>query len=216
VSSHGRTRRLFNGGSRLAVTTADIIDGRAKPTRPRPARYTRAALALLIAAATVGAYAIGRGTAPTPARAVVAAALPHRYADVDFASLTWTRRPFLVAPLTVRCGMIVYIGTHGEHDAAGQMCRVRIRVTSTVPTFASFDWNWVTLRTDHRAYRPDYQMMVIARQQATPVSIGARDTLDMDVWFDFPRADHPLAVALTGSTPTASLPQAHWPLPPPL
>jgi hypothetical protein len=184
-------------------------------TTPAPRRRTLAlvaALALLIGAGTAAATAaaLWPDTAKTP--------VPYVYEGDAVVDSAPARSDFLEARVTAyHCGIAFITGTHAEHNAKGQICRVGVRLDNQQPVTANIDSRIQTLVLDNGTEVPiDDESMQIKRQQQVQ-QLGARNIIVLSYWFDIPADRRATAIRIraTPQTPPAEiqLPAHTWPAP---
>lgn len=136
---------------------------------------------------------------------------PYTYPDdavVDSAPL---HSGFLEVRVTAfRCGMTFITGTHAEHVASGQICRIGVRLDNQQAVTANIDSRLQVLVLDDGTEVPidDVSMMVKRQQQVQ--QMGARNIVVLSYWFDIPADRHPAAIRVRA---TVELPPAEVPLP---
>jgi hypothetical protein len=111
-----------------------------------------------------------------------------------------------VAVIAVRPHAGFLLGTHAEFRPRGEFARLRVAVQNDLSTFQSFTWADMVLVTgDGVAHTPDWQAMVIKRQQEE-TTISAQGRLEFDVWYDVPRGSTLRTFRLTNLDPVAEVP----------
>ncbi|WP_045876430.1 hypothetical protein [Pseudofrankia sp. DC12] len=170
---------------------------------PRRAREPRRAKRLvLVVGAAVGLLAVGGGlgfvggrlSAPTGRssdRAVRPEEKAQHAAAVRYGNLTFR-------PTGLTCGLQWAFGTHAELEARGQYCRLGVVVENVDSTFHDL----VTGRqrlvdAAGTAYAPSFDVMR-AKRQPDSITIGARDAVEIDLWFDVPATARVVAARLVG------------------
>ncbi len=104
----------------------------------------------------------------------------------------------LLTPVGVECGLTFLIGTHGEIDYPGQLCRLRLAVTNQDSKFHAFPTaDQRLVDTGGAAVAPDRQAMTVKRQDEAP-RIGATDTSIVALYFALPRGHTPKLFRLHG------------------
>lgn len=107
---------------------------------------------------------------------------------------------FAVRLLDARCGITYLTGTHAEFDPRNPLCRIRERVRSLDATYHSFGTSRQQLVLENGAtVTPSIDAMNIKRQPDA-VDVGARDVLELDVYFEPPPGIRPDGVRIYGDT----------------
>jgi len=107
---------------------------------------------------------------------------------------------FAVRLLDARCGITYLTGTHAEFDPHNPLCRVRERVRSLDATYHSFSTARQQLMLANGAnVSPSIDAMNIKRQPDS-VNVGARDVVELDVYFEPPPGGAPVSVRFYGDT----------------
>lgn len=203
----------------------------------RPARRdTAVALGALLAGAAVAtAVAVaawpartGSGSAETASgSAKTAAASPTLTPDPVNETLrpkeivlpspsTYTSGKIIVEPLRMACGLSEVIGTHGEQEADGQYCFVRVAVTANDTFTHTFDTHKTALTTTAGASIPvAYAAQEVKRQPLEIAPVGSHDRYEFDIYYDVPRAATVNGFTFSdgegGPTVRAPLPVRTWP-----
>lgn len=128
----------------------------------------------------------------------------------------YTSGKIVVEPLRMSCGLSEVIGTHGEQEADGQFCLVRIALTN-VDTFThSFDTHKTALTTTAGASIPvSYPAQEVKRQPLEIAQVGSHDRYELDIYYDVPRDATVNGFTFSdgegGPTVRAPLPARTWP-----
>ncbi|MGF7233475.1 MAG: hypothetical protein ACQSGP_00735 [Frankia sp.] len=164
-------------------------------TPPRTVVLTVAVGAVVVGAVFAGGFASGRAT--TPARSSDRAGrirpgetVLHRPAVTD--------NNLSLRPTGITCGLRWVVGTHADLEAHGQYCRLGLEVTNRDATF--HDLTTAAQRlvvVGGRSYAPSLDATRVERQPDV-ATIGARDVVDLDVWFDIPASDRVAGTRLVG------------------
>jgi hypothetical protein len=145
----------------------------------RRALLAGVAVGLLVVGGGVG-FAVGRVSAPAGRvadRAVRPAEKVQHAAAVRYGNLTFR-------PTGLTCGMHWAFGTHAELEAKGQFCRLGVVVENVDSTFHDVVLAQQRLfDATGRAYPPSFDVMR-AKRQPDSITIGARDAVELDLWFD--------------------------------
>ncbi|GAA2039793.1 hypothetical protein GCM10009839_47240 [Catenulispora yoronensis] len=100
----------------------------------------------------------------------------------------YTSGKLVLVPLRLTCGLSTIVGTHGEEQAAGQYCRIRVALTGTDAFTHTFDVARTALTTTAGTsigYSYDAQEVKRQPQQIAPV--GSHDRYEFDIYYDVPR-----------------------------
>jgi hypothetical protein len=171
-------------------------------------RTTAAATALGVLAGagiTAGtAAALWPGPPDTP--------VPYVYEGDKVVDSEPAKSDFLEVRVTAyHCGMAYITGTHAEHNAQGQICRVGLRLDNQQLVTANIDSRIQRIvLADGTELAPDDVSMQIKRQQQVQ-QMGARNIVVLSYWFDIPADAAPTAVRIRA---TDTAPPAEIPLPP--
>jgi hypothetical protein len=148
---------------------------------------------------------------PGPAKAPV----PYVYEDDYVVDSKPVKADFLEVKVDAyHCGMIFITGTHAEHYAKGQICRVGVRLDNQQLVTANIDSRLQTIVLNTGAeIIPDDESMQIKRQEQVQ-QLGARNMIVLSYWFDIPADAYPTAVRIRPNqdTPPAEikLPRHTW------
>lgn len=85
--------------------------------------------------------------------------------------------------LELRCGVAGVVGSHGEGQPEGQFCRSRLRVRNDDPEPHTYVAKRQLLVYGSGEARPDSFAMAV-RRQLDEVAIGARNLVELEVWWD--------------------------------
>lgn len=123
------------------------------------------------------------GSSPTyrlPGRAVRVAETPLPYRPVVDGLVTF-------AAIGIRDRMEFITGTHADMPARGAFVRIRVIVENGYPHTQTFDTSKQLIVTaDGRTQPPDIAAMEVERQP-DKIDIGARDRLELDLYYDIPK-----------------------------
>jgi hypothetical protein len=109
---------------------------------------------------------------------------------------------FSVRLLLGRCGITYFTGTHAEFEPQNPLCRVHERVTSTDASYHSFSTSRQRLiLRDGTQVAPSIDAMQIKRQPDS-VTVGGRDVVELDVYFEPPPGSAPQTLRFYGDTDT--------------
>ena len=101
-------------------------------------------------------------------------------------------------PTGVTCGLQWVVGTHADMEADGQYCRISVIVTNVDSTFHDYEAGPQRIVDSTGArHAPAPDPMRIQRQPLE-MTIGARDSVRVDLWFDIPDDVTATAVAFVG------------------
>jgi hypothetical protein len=104
----------------------------------------------------------------------------------------------LIKVLTARCAIHVLSGTHDLLDAAGEFCRIRVRVESADSSSHDFSTGAQRLvLADGQELAPSSGGMAVRRQPDT-VPLGADDLAEVVVSWDIPAGAAAAGVRLVG------------------
>lgn len=87
--------------------------------------------------------------------------------------------------LELRCGVAGVTGSHGEGQPEGQFCRSRLRVLNDDPEPHTYVAKRQLLAYGSGDATPDPFAMAV-RRQLDEVKIGARNVVELEVWWDIP------------------------------
>ncbi|MCF2530441.1 DUF4352 domain-containing protein [Yinghuangia soli] len=97
---------------------------------------------------------------------------------------------------TLQCGLEFTTGTHAEAMARGQFCAVRVTFHNDQPVTADIDTRRQELVLDDGSVvQTGNEVMQIKRQLRTQ-SVGGRNVITLDLWYDIPVDRHPKAIRL--------------------
>jgi hypothetical protein len=100
----------------------------------------------------------------------------------------YTSGKIIVEPLRMACGLSEVIGTHGEQQANGQYCFVRIALTADDTFTHTFDVRKTALTTTAGASIPAaYDAQEVKRQPLQIAPVGSHDRYELDIYYDVPR-----------------------------
>ena len=100
----------------------------------------------------------------------------------------YTSGKIIVEPLRMACGLSEVIGTHGEQEADGQYCFVRVAVTANDTFTHTFDTHKTALTTTAGASIPvAYAAQEVKRQPLEIAPVGSHDRYEFDIYYDVPR-----------------------------
>lgn len=85
--------------------------------------------------------------------------------------------------LELRCGLTAVFGSHAEGQPEGQFCSARMRVVNADPEFHTYVPRRQLLAYEGGQARPDSFAMSV-RRQLEEVQIGARNIVELEVWWD--------------------------------
>lgn len=124
--------------------------------------------------------------------------------------------PFLVQALELRCGLAEIVGTHAEfYPKQGQFCRVRVDVTVEEAAEETWDSLVQQLATTSGASVSVGLDAMHVKRQPLRFSLGGYASVEMDLWFDLPKAAQPTELLVRDTatdSPTAiALPRHTWP-----
>lgn len=107
---------------------------------------------------------------------------------------------FQVRVLTVRCGIDSIVGTHAEFTPTHPLCDIRIRVRSDDATFHTFSPPRQQLLGAAGEVVPTAPDVMQIRRQAQSVQLGARNVVELDLWFEPPTAMRVAALRVFGDS----------------
>ncbi|MBV9098517.1 MAG: hypothetical protein JO079_10710 [Frankiaceae bacterium] len=142
----------------------------------------------------------GAATKAAPAHVTVQETLgPH---EVALPSAPHTAGHFNVQTLLGRCGITYLTGTHAEFEPQNPLCRVHERVTSRDASYHSFSTARQRLiLADGTQVAPSIDAMQIKRQPDV-VTVGGRDVIELDVYFEPPPGSPPKTLRFYGDSDT--------------
>lgn len=128
----------------------------------------------------------------------------------------YTSGKIVLTPLRMACGFGAIIGTHGEEDANGQYCLVRVALTADDSYTHTFDVRKTTLTTTAGdSFPPTYEAQEVKRQPLEIAPVGSHDRYEFDIYYDVPREAKVNGFTFTdgegGPTVRAPLPVRVWP-----
>lgn len=144
---------------------------------------TRAAV---VALAVVTAAAAGCSSPSSPSHAHVVIQETLGPGDVVLPSAVHVSGHFGVQLLLGRCGITYLTGTHAEFEPNNPLCRIHERVQSRDAAYHSFSTSRQRLvLRDGTTVAPSIDAMQIKRQPDA-VTVGGRDVVELDVYFEPP------------------------------
>jgi len=160
----------------------------------------RVAVAAPALAAALAAAACSGTTKTAPPRVTVQETLgPH---EVALPSAPRTVGHFEVRLLLGRCGITYLTGTHAEFEPQNPLCRVHERIASRDASYHSFSTARQRLiLADGTEVAPSIDAMQIKRQPDI-VTVGGRDVIELDVYFEPPSGSAPKTLRFYGDTDT--------------
>ncbi|MEY9861934.1 hypothetical protein ABH935_007577 [Catenulispora sp. GAS73] len=128
----------------------------------------------------------------------------------------YTSGKIVLVPLRLTCGMSTIIGTHGEEQANGQYCMIRVALTDDDTFTHTFDVRKTALTTTAGASIPvSYQAQEVERQPLQLPEVGRSDRYEFDIYYDVPRDATVNGFTFNdgegGATARAPLPVRSWP-----
>jgi hypothetical protein len=128
----------------------------------------------------------------------------------------YTSGKIIVQPLRMSCGLSEVIGTHGEQEAEGQYCFVRVALTTKDTFTHTFDIRKTALTTTAGAsIPPAFPAQEVKRQPLEIAPVGSDDRYEFDIYYDVPRDATVNGFTFTdgegGPTVRAPLPVRSWP-----
>ena len=128
----------------------------------------------------------------------------------------YTSGKIVLVPLRLTCGLSTIVGTHGEEQADGQYCRIRVALTGSDAFTHTFDVGKTTLTTTAGSsitYSHDAQE--VKRQPEKIEPVGSHDRYEFDIYYDVPRDVTVNGFTFSdnegGSTAQVPLPVREWP-----
>ncbi|MEY9932064.1 hypothetical protein ABH926_006713 [Catenulispora sp. GP43] len=169
-----------------AVALGGLLAGAAVATAVAVAAWPGTAGSDAAASAARSAKAAASG--PTPAPDPVNETL--RPKEIVLPSQSpYTSGKIVVEPLRLTCGLSEVIGTHGEQEADGQYCLIRIALTADDTFTHTFDTHTTALTTTAGASIPvSYPAQEVERQPLEIAPVGSHDRYEFDIYYDVPRA----------------------------
>lgn len=162
-------------------------------------------------ASTATATATGPTLAPDPVNETL------RPKEIVLSSQgPYTSGKIVLTPLRLTCGLSTIVGTHGEEQADGQYCLIRVALTANDTFTHTFDVRKTALTTTGGASIPAaYQAQEIERQPLEIAPVGSHDRYEFDIYYDVPRDATVNGFTFTdgegGATARAPLPVRSWP-----
>ena len=128
----------------------------------------------------------------------------------------YTSGKILLVPLRLTCGFSTIIGTHGEQQAAGQYCRIRIALTGNDAFTHTFDVARTTLTTTAgTSIGYSHEAQEVKRQPEQIAPVGSHDRYEFDIYYDVPRDvtvnGFTFSDSEGGATVKVALPVREWP-----
>ena len=128
----------------------------------------------------------------------------------------YTSGKIVVEPLRLTCGLSTIVGTHGEQEANGQYCLIRIALTGEDTFTHTFDVRKTALTTTAGASIPvEYSAQEVKRQPLEITPVGSYDRYEFDIYYDVPRDATVNGFTFSdgegGPTVRAPLPVRVWP-----
>jgi hypothetical protein len=128
----------------------------------------------------------------------------------------YTSGKIVVEPLRMSCGLSEVIGTHGEQEADGQYCLIRVALTANDTFTHTFDTHKTALTTTAGASIPvAYAAQEVKRQPLEIAPVGSHDRYEFDIYYDVPRDATVNGFTFSdgegGPTVRAPLPVRVWP-----
>jgi len=136
--------------------------------------------------------------APRPTDRAIELRLPLAEGDVAQPAPPVTVGHLQMDVLAARCGILAVTGTHAEFIPDEPLCRARLRVVSVDSSSHSFSTReQLLVLDDGTTVAPSRDAMLIKRQ-ADKIELGARNAVELDVWWTVPAGRKPAAVRLVG------------------
>jgi hypothetical protein len=128
----------------------------------------------------------------------------------------YTSGKIILVPLRLACGLSSIVGTHGELDASGQYCLIRVALTDDDTFTHTFDIRKTALTTTAGASIPAaYDAQQVERQPLQIAPVGRDDRYEFDIYYDVPRDATVNGFTFNdgegGPTVRAPLPVRSWP-----
>ncbi|NUR31884.1 MAG: hypothetical protein HOV83_39590 [Catenulispora sp.] len=128
----------------------------------------------------------------------------------------YTSGKLVLAPLRLTCGFSTIIGTHGEQQAAGQYCRIRVALTGNDAFTHTFDVARTTLTTTAgTSIGYSHEAQEVKRQPEQIAPVGSHDRYEFDIYYDVPRDVTVNGFTFSdgegGATAKVALPVREWP-----
>ncbi|MEZ0112723.1 hypothetical protein ABH920_006746 [Catenulispora sp. EB89] len=128
----------------------------------------------------------------------------------------YTSGKIVLVPLRMTCGLSTIIGTHGEEQANGQYCLIRVALTDDDTFTHTFDVRKTALTTTAGASIPvSYEAQEVERQPLQIAEVGRSDRYEFDIYYDVPRDATVNGFTFNdgegGATVRAPLPVRSWP-----
>ena len=100
----------------------------------------------------------------------------------------YTSGKVVLVPLRLTCGLSTIVGTHGEEQAAGQYCRIRVALTGSDAFTHKFDVAKTALTTTAgTSIGYSYDAQEVKRQPEKIEPVGSHDRYEFDIYYDVPR-----------------------------
>jgi hypothetical protein len=127
--------------------------------------------------------AASSGTTPDPVNVTV------RPKEIVLPSQNpYTSGKIVLVPLRLTCGLSTIVGTHGEEQAAGQYCRIRVALTGNDAFTHTFDVAKTALTTTAgTSVTVSHDAQEVKRQPEKIAPVGSHDRYEFDIYYDVPR-----------------------------
>jgi hypothetical protein len=136
--------------------------------------------------------------APTPTAGAIELRLPLADGDVAQPAEPVAVGHLRMDVLAARCGILAVTGTHAEFIPEQPLCRARLRVVSVDSSSHSFSTRDQLLVLDDGTTVPPSRDAMLIKRQADKIELGARNAVELDVWWSVPDGRKPVAVRLVG------------------
>lgn len=128
----------------------------------------------------------------------------------------YTSGKIVLVPLRLTCGLSTILGTHGEQQALGQFCRIRVALTGNDAFTHTFDVAKTALTTTAgTSIGFDHDAQQVKRQPEQIAPVGSHDRYEFDVYYDVPRDvtvnGFTFSDSEGGQTMHVALPVRDWP-----
>lgn len=128
----------------------------------------------------------------------------------------FTSGKIALVPLRMACGISTIVGTHGEQEADGQFCYVRVALTAKDTFTHSFNVRKTALTTTSgAAVQVAYSAQEVERQPLQIEEVGSHDRYEFDIYYDVPKDATVNGFTFSddegGPTVRAPLPARAWP-----
>jgi hypothetical protein len=128
----------------------------------------------------------------------------------------YTSGKIVLLPLRLTCGLSTIEGTHGEQQADGQFCLIRVALTDQDTFTHAFDVHNTALTTTAGASIPvSFSAQEVERQPLQIAPVGSHDRYEFDIYYDVPRDATVNGFTFNdgegGPTVRAPLPVRSWP-----